>query len=47
MIDWGDEAKPKSHSGRIGLDTILKDARRGDLKAVQRHLRHDPSLLLA
>jgi ankyrin repeat protein len=47
MIDWGDEVKPRSHSGRIGIDEILKDARRGDLQAVQGHLRRDPSLLLA
>jgi ankyrin repeat protein len=47
MIDWGNETKPRSHSGRIGLDAILKDARRGDLRAVQGHLRRDPSLLLA
>jgi ankyrin repeat protein len=48
MIDWGDEVKPRSqHSGRIGLDQILKDARRGDQRAVQGHLRRDPSLLLA
>jgi len=47
MIDWGDEVKPRSHSGRVGIDQILKDARRGDLQAVQEHLRRDPSLLLA
>src|SRR5262249_44423577 len=47
MIDWGDETKPRSHSGRIGLDRILKDARRGDHEAVRAHLRRDPSLLLA
>lgn len=48
MIDWGDETRPRSsHSGRIGLDRILKDARRGDLRAVRGHLRRDPSLLLA
>src|SRR5262245_8423328 len=48
MIDWGDEVKPRSdHTGRLGLDRILKDARRGDLAAVQKHLRRDPSLLLA
>jgi len=47
MIDWGDEEKPRPHSGRVGLDAILKDARRGDLQAVQRHLKRDPTLLLA
>src|SRR5262249_57829485 len=47
MIDWGDEGKPGPHSGRIGIDKILKDARRGDLQTVQGHLRRDPSLLLA
>src|SRR6185436_15977312 len=47
MIDWGDEVKPRPHSGRVGIDKILKDARRGDLRIVQRHLRCDPSLLLA
>src|SRR5262249_9323321 len=30
-----------------GIDQTLKDARRGDLQAVQSHLRRDPSLLLA
>ena len=47
MIDWGDEGKPRPHSGRIGIDEMLKDARRGDLQAVQERLRRDPSLLLA
>jgi ankyrin repeat protein len=47
MIDWGDEVKPRPHSGRVGIDKILKDARRGNLRAVQGHLRRDPSLLLA
>jgi ankyrin repeat protein len=47
MIDWGDEVKPRPHSGRVGIDKTLKDARRGDLRVVQRHLRRDPSLLLA
>jgi ankyrin repeat protein len=47
MIDWGNELKPRPHGGRVGLDEILKDARRGDLRAVQGHLRRDPSLLLA
>jgi ankyrin repeat protein len=47
MIDWGDEAKPRSHNGRVGMDAMLKDARRGDLKAVKLHLQRDPSLLLA
>jgi ankyrin repeat protein len=47
MIDWGDEAKPRPHSGRVGIDKILKDARRGDLHAVKAHLRRDPSLLHA
>ena len=46
MIDWGNEVKPRPHSGRIGMDAILKDARRGDLSAVRAHLRRDPSLLL-
>jgi ankyrin repeat protein len=47
VIDWGDESKPRPHSGRIGIDEILTDARRGNLQAVQGHLRGDPSLLLA
>jgi ankyrin repeat protein len=47
MIDWGDEGKPRPHSGRVGIDEILKDARRGDLRAVRGHQRRDPSLLLA
>ena len=47
MIDWGDELKPRPHSGRLGMDKILKDARRGDLPAVRAHLRADPSLLRA
>jgi ankyrin repeat protein len=47
MVDWGDELKPRPHSGRIGIDRILKDARRGSLRAVQEHLRRDPSLLAA
>ncbi len=47
MIDWGDEIKPRPHSGRVGIDKILKDARRGDLRVVQRNLRDDPALLLA
>jgi ankyrin repeat protein len=47
MIDWGDEVKPRPYSGRIGIDKVLKDARRGDLQAVQGHLGRDPSLLLA
>lgn len=47
MIDWGDEVKPRPHSGRVGIDKILKDARRGDLQAVKLHLRRDPSLLHA
>lgn len=45
-IDWGDEVKPSPHSGRAGIDEVLKDARRGDLAAVKEHLRRDPSLLL-
>ena len=45
---WGNEVKPRSgHSGRLGIDKILKEARRGDLESVKRHLRQDPSLLLA
>ena len=45
---WGNEVKPRSgHSGRFGIDRILKDARRGDLRSVKRHLNRDPSLLLA
>jgi hypothetical protein len=47
MIDWGNETKAGPHSGVVGLDRILKDARKGDLPAVQGHLRRDPSLLLA
>jgi ankyrin repeat protein len=45
MIDWGDELKPRTHSGRLGMDAILKDARRGELATVKAHLRRDPSLL--
>ena len=45
---WGPEVKPRSgHSGRLGIDKILKEARRGDLKSVKRHLNQDPDLLLA
>lgn len=45
---WGNEVKPRSgHSGRTGIDRILKEARRGDLESVKRHLREDPSLLRA
>jgi ankyrin repeat protein len=47
MIDWGNEVKPRAHNGRVGMDAMLKDARRGDLKAVKLHLQRDPSLLLA
>src|SRR6185503_19282610 len=47
MIDWGNEEKPRPHGGRLGMDELLKDARRGDLRAVRGHLRRDPSLLLA
>ena len=47
MIDWGDEVKQRPHSGRVGIDKILKAARSGDLQAVQEHLRSDPSLLQA
>jgi ankyrin repeat protein len=47
MIDWGNEVKPRAHNGRVGMDAILKDARRGNLKAVKRLLQLDPSLLLA
>lgn len=48
MVDWDDEIKPREgHSGRVGLDRRLKDARRGDLQAVRRHLRDDPWLLTA
>ncbi len=47
MIDWGRECKPRPHTGQVGLDKVLKDARRGDLRAVQRHLRRDPTLVLA
>ena len=47
MIDWGDEVKPRPHSGRVGMDRVLKDARRGDVPAVRAHLRRDPSLLRA
>lgn len=46
MIDWGDELKPRQqHTGRLGMDKMLKDARRGDLQAVVAHLGRDPSLL--
>ena len=46
--EWGDEVKPRSgHSGRFGMDKILKEVRRGDLNAVRRHLKRDPSLLQA
>ena len=44
---WGNESKPRPHSGRLGMDKILKDARRGDLAAVKKHLKADPTLLLA
>ena len=45
---WGNETKPRSgHSGRFGIDKILKEVRRGDLNAVKRHFKRDPSLLLA
>ena len=45
---WGNEVKPRSgHSGRTGIDKILKEARRGNLESVKRHLGEDPSLLLA
>ena len=45
---WGNEVKPRSgHSGRLGIDKILKEARRGDLASVKRHLSQDPSLLRA
>jgi ankyrin repeat protein len=47
MIDWGNEEKPRPHSGRLGMEELLKDARHGDLRAVRGHLRRDPSLLLA
>jgi ankyrin repeat protein len=47
MIDWGDEVKLRPHSGMVGLDSILKDARRGDLSAVKAHLKQNPSLLTA
>lgn len=48
MLDRSDELKPRSqHSGRLGMDRMLKDARRGDLKYVQAHLRKDPSLMNA
>jgi ankyrin repeat protein len=46
-VDWGNELKPRTHSGQVGLDKVLKDARRGDLQAVRGHLQRDPSLLLA
>lgn len=46
-LDWGNEVKPRTHSGRLGMDKILKDARRGDRAKVRRHLKDDPSLLLA
>ena len=41
-LDWGHEVKPRPHSGRVGIDKVLKDARRGDLRAVKEHLRRDP-----
>ena len=45
---WGNETKPRAgHSGRFGIDKILKEVRRGDLRAVKRYLRQDPSLLHA
>jgi ankyrin repeat protein len=47
MIDWGDEVKPRSHSGRVGIDKVLKDARRGDIPTVKAHLRRDATLLHA
>ena len=37
---WGNETKPRAgHSGRFGIDKILKEVRRGDLRAVKRYLR--------
>lgn len=48
MSDWGDETKPRAdHSGRFGMDRMLKEARRGDVAAVRRYLREDPSLARA
>jgi ankyrin repeat protein len=47
MSDWGNEIKSSKPIGRGGMDKMLKDARRGDLEAVQRQLSRDPSLLLA
>jgi ankyrin repeat protein len=47
MIDWGDEVKPRPHTGQVGLDRILRDARSGDLAAVRAHLWRDPALLRA
>ena len=45
---WGNETKPRAgHSGRFGIDRILKEVRRGDLRAVKRYLRQDPTLLHA
>lgn len=45
---WANEVKPRSgHSGRFGIDKILKEVRRGDLNAIKRHLKRDPSLLPA
>ena len=45
---WGNETKPRAgHSGRFGIDKILKEVRRGDLRAVKRYLRQDPTLLHA
>ena len=40
---WGNETKPRAgHSGRFGIDKIIKEVRRGDLRAVKRYLRQDP-----
>lgn len=45
---WANETKPRAgHSGRFGIDKILKDVRRGDLRAVKQYLKQDPSLLHA
>lgn len=45
---WGNETRPRAgHSGRFGIDKILKEVRRGDLRAVKRYLKQAPSLLYA
>ena len=44
---WSPEVKPRSgHSGRPRIDKILKEARRGDLESVKRHLNQEYVMLI-